>query len=257
MADSKNLWGGRFKGKADPGFAAFNNSFRFDRRLFEADVAGSIAYARALVGAGVLTGEEARTITSALEQIVEGGRTDTNYFNESSAEDVHSFVETKLIELTGDLGRKLHTGRSRNDQVATDFRLWIRQAIDDLDVQLRETQVALVEFAESNIDAVSPGYTHLQRAQPVLVAHWCLAYFEMLARDRDRLADTRRRVNVLSLGSAALAGSSFPIDREKLACDLGFEHVSRNSLDAVSDRDFCVDFLSCVSFIMVHLSRLA
>jgi len=257
MADSKNLWGGRFKGKADPGFAAFNNSFRFDRRLFEADVAGSIAYCHALVGAGVFTSQEARTITSALEQIVESGRTDTTYFNDSSAEDVHSFVESKLIELTGDLGRKLHTGRSRNDQVATDFRLWIRQAIDDLDIQLRETQVALVEFAETNIEVVIPGYTHLQRAQPVLVAHWCLAYFEMFARDRDRLADTLRRGNVLPLGSAALAGSSFPIDREKLASDLGFEKVSVNSLDAVSDRDFCVDFLCACSLIMTHLSRLA
>jgi len=257
MADSKNLWGGRFKGKADPGFAAFNNSFRFDRRLFEADIAGSIAYCRALVGAGVLMAEEAATITTALDEILATGRRDANYFDNTSAEDVHSFVEAQLIELTGDLGRKLHTGRSRNDQVATDFRLWLRQSIDELETQLVETQSALLDFAEANREVVIPGYTHLQRAQPVLVAHWCLAYFEMLSRDRDRFADTRRRVNVLPLGSAALAGTSFQIDREKLASSLGFASVSQNSLDAVSDRDFCVEFLSACSLIMVHLSRLA
>jgi len=180
-----------------------------------------------------------------------------DYFKDSSAEDVHSFVESKLVVLTGDLGRKLHTGRSRNDQVATDFRLWLRQSIDSLASQLQETQSALLGFAESNLEVVIPGYTHLQRAQPVLLAHWCLAYFEMFARDHARLSDVRRRVNVLPLGSAALAGNSFPIDREKLANDLGFEAISQNSLDAVSDRDFCVDFLSTCALIMVHLSRLA
>jgi argininosuccinate lyase len=257
MADSKNLWGGRFKGKSDPAFAAFNNSFRFDRRLFEADVVASIAYSRALVGAGVLTGEESAAVTSALEKILTGCRDNPEYFNDSTAEDVHSFVESRLVELIGDVGRKLHTGRSRNDQVATDFRLWMRQSIDDLSNQLRETQSALLEFAESHHDVIIPGYTHLQRAQPVLLAHWCLAYFEMLVRDCERLVDTRRRVNVLPLGSAALAGNSFAVDREVLAAELGFESVSRNSLDAVSDRDFCVDFLSACSLIMVHLSRLA
>src|ERR1044072_5865539 len=183
MADSKNLWGGRFKGKADPGFAAFNNSFRFDRRLFEADVVASIAYGEALVRAGVLTEEEGVRLSVALRQIAASGN-DENYFAETSAEDVHSFVESKLVQLTGYLGKKLHTGRSRNDQVATDFRLWLRQSIDDLDIQLREMQSALLTFAESNVDVAIPGYTHLQRAQPVLVAHWCLAYVEMLKRDR-------------------------------------------------------------------------
>jgi argininosuccinate lyase len=257
MPDSKNLWGGRFKDKADPAFAAFNNSFRFDRRLFEADVVASIAYSRALVGAGVLTSEESDAVNSALEKILTAGRDNLEYFSEASAEDVHSFVESRLVELTGDVGRKLHTGRSRNDQVATDFRLWMRQSSDDLSNQLRETQSSLLEFAEANQDVVIPGYTHLQRAQPVLMAHWCLAYFEMLMRDRERLTDTRRRVNVLPLGSAALAGNSFAVDREVLAAELGFQGVSRNSLDAVSDRDFCVDFLSGCSLIMVHLSRLA
>ena len=250
------LWGGRFKGKTDPGFAEFNNSFSFDRRLFAVDVVGSIAYCRALEAAGILAANEAREICDALDAILKKGE-DPNYFNDSSAEDVHSFVEARLIEATGDLGRRLHTGRSRNDQVATDFRLWMRIVIDDLDETVRDTQSSLLDFAEANREVVIPGYTHLQRAQPVLLAHWCLAYFEMLARDRERFADVRRRVNILPLGSAALAGTSLPIDREALAQSLGFDAVSRNSLDAVSDRDFCVEFLSACSLVMVHLSRLA
>src|SRR5215510_12731777 len=257
MDESKKLWGGRFTGKTDPGFAEFNNSFRFDRRLFEADVTASIAYCEALVGAGVLTADEGNQIRRALAEILEKGNADENYLNDVSAEDVHSFVEARLIELTGDLGRKLHTGRSRNDQVATDFRLWLRNSIDDLDTVIKETQTALLDFAETNREVVIPGYTHLQRAQPVLLAHWCLAYFEMLARDRERLSEARTRVNVMPLGSAALAGTSFQIDREALARSLGFAAVSRNSLDAVSDRDFCVEFLNACSLIMVHLSRLA
>ncbi len=257
MADSKNLWGGRFKGKADPGFAAFNNSFSFDRRLFEADIVGSVAYARALAVAGIINTDEAEKLEQSLEMILAKGKASETYFNGLAAEDVHSFVESRLVELTGDIGRKLHTGRSRNDQVATDFRWWLRQAIDEMLATLRRTQESLLEFAESNQEIAIPGYTHLQRAQPVLLAHWCLAYFEMLARDHDRLLDVRRRVNVLPLGSAALAGNSFPIDREFLARELGFASVSRNSLDAVSDRDFAVDFLSACSLVMVHLSRLA
>ena len=256
MTESKKLWGGRFEGQIDPGFAEFNNSFRFDRRLFEVDVAASIAYCHALENAGVLKPDEATQITVALSSIVMSGA-DENYFNDSTAEDVHSFVEARLIELTGDVGRKLHTGRSRNDQVATDFRLWIRNAIDSLKETIRDVQSTLLDFAYAYRDVVIPGYTHLQRAQPVLLAHWTLAYFEMLARDRDRLSDVRRRVNVLPLGSAALAGTAFPINREDLARSLGFDDVSQNSLDAVSDRDFCVEFLSACSLIMVHLSRLA
>jgi argininosuccinate lyase len=248
----KNLWGGRFSGKADPGFAEFNNSFRFDRRLFVVDVRASIAYCAALERAGVLTPTEAMQIRNGLESVrAEGASV------QSVAEDVHSYVEARLVELVGDVGRKLHTGRSRNDQVATDFRIWMREGLDDLSGLVREVQSALIDFAEGNRDVVVPGYTHLQRAQPVLLAHWCLAYFEMLARDRERLAETSRRVNWLPLGSAALAGTSFPIDRESLAAALGFESVARNSLDAVSDRDFCVEFLSDCSLVMVHLSRLA
>lgn len=256
MAEQK-LWGGRFAGKTDPGFAEFNNSFRFDRRLFEADVVASIAYCHALAKAAVITEAEASSIESGLNTILERGKSEVEYLDDPNAEDVHSFVEARLIELAGDAGRKLHTGRSRNDQVATDFRLWMRDSIDKVQSTVRTTQQGLVEFAEQNLDAVIPGYTHLQRAQPVLLAHWCLAYFEMLDRDYDRLADARRRVNVLPLGSGALAGNSFPLDREALAQELGFASVSRNSLDAVSDRDFAVEFLSACSLIMVHLSRLA
>lgn len=249
---SKKLWGGRFAGKIDPGFAEFNNSYRFDRSLFDADVTASIAYCDALVNAGVINVEEGTQIRNALETILKNGAAESD-----PAEDVHSFVEARLIDMIGDAGRKLHTGRSRNDQVATDFRLWLRGSIDDLNAAIRDTQTALIDFAEANCDVVIPGYTHLQRAQPVLLAHWCLAYFEMLARDRERLVEVRRRVNVLPLGSAALAGTSFPIDRESLATALGFEGVSRNSLDAVSDRDFCIEFLSACALTMVHLSRLA
>lgn len=249
---SNKLWGGRFEGKIDPGFAEFNNSYRFDRRLFEADVTASIAYCQALENARVITTEEGAQIRDALETILKNGADEVH-----SAEDVHSFVEARLITLVGDVGRKLHTGRSRNDQVATDFRLWLRASIDKLNETIRDAQTALLDFAEANREIVIPGYTHLQRAQPVLLAHWCLAYVEMLKRDRERLTEVRRRVNVMPLGSAALAGTSFLINREELAAALGFEGVSRNSLDAVSDRDFAVEFLSACSLIMVHLSRLA
>jgi argininosuccinate lyase len=246
------MWGGRFKEGSDPQFAEFNSSFRFDRRLFEVDVRASIAWCTALERAGVLSAAEASQIRRGLEQILA-----QDVRAESHAEDVHSFVESRLVELIGDTGRKLHTGRSRNDQVATDFRIWIREALENLNGLVREAQAAFVDFAQNNLDVVLPGYTHLQRAQPVLLAHWCLAYFEMFRRDRERFAETRRRVNVLPLGSAALAGTSFPIDREALAQSLGFESVARNSLDAVSDRDFCVEVLSDCALLMVHLSRLA
>jgi len=254
---NKNLWGGRFTGEVDPGFAEFNCSFGFDRRLFEVDIRASIAHGDGLASAGVLTTNESQQIKSGLTSILERGRVTAGYFDEGQAEDVHSFVEARLVEMLGDTGRKLHTGRSRNDQVATDLRLWLREEIDRLALVMRGTQTALLDLAEANRDAVMPGYTHLQRAQPVLLAHWCLAYFEMLTRDRKRLADVRQRVNVMPLGSAALAGTSYPIDREAVARSLGFAAVSRNSLDAVSDRDFCIEFAGAASLIMLHLSRLA
>lgn len=254
---TKRLWGGRFQGEADPGFAEFNRSFGFDRRLFEVDVRASIAHCHGLAGAGVLNTEEADQIKSALAQILDRGLSGADYLDDPNAEDVHSFVEARLVEMIGDTGRRLHTGRSRNDQVATDLRLWLRNEIDRLNHGLRDTQMALLDLAKANQEVVLPGYTHLQRAQPVLLAHWCLAYFEMLARDRDRLMDVRARLNVMPLGSAALAGTSYPIDREAIAGALGFGSVSCNSMDAVSDRDFCIEFAGAASIIMIHLSRLA
>ncbi len=257
MTKGKNLWGGRFTSAADPSFAEFNNSFSFDRRLLAVDVRASVAHCKALVAAGVLNADEADKIKLALQTILERVQTDGGYFDELDSEDVHSFVEARLVEMIGDAGRKLHTGRSRNDQVATDLRLWLREVIDQLLGQLRSTQEALLDLAEMKPGAVLPGYTHLQRAQPILFAHWCLAYFEMLARDRERVKEVRKRLNVLPLGSAALAGTSFLLDREAMAEELGFDRVSRNSVDAVSDRDFCVEFVGACSLVMVHLSRLA
>jgi argininosuccinate lyase len=253
----QNLWGGRFTGSADEGFAAFNRSFGFDRRLFAADVRASLAHGDALRAAGVLTDEEFGQIERGLGTLLARAAEDRNFLEDPRAEDVHSFIESRLVEMIGDAGRKLHTGRSRNDQVATAMRLWLREEIDVSDARARATQAALLDLAEAHRDAVLPGYTHLQRAQPVLFSHWCLAYFEMLARDRERLRDARRRTNVLPLGSAALAGTSYKIDRESVARALEFESVSRNSLDAVSDRDFCVEFCAAASLSMAHLSRLA
>ncbi|MBA3805984.1 MAG: argininosuccinate lyase, partial [Acidobacteria bacterium] len=251
------MWGGRFKGEADPRFVEFNRSFSFDRRMFEMDVRASIAHCEGLRGAGLLTGAEAAQIASGLRTILKRAATDARYFDELPAEDIHSFIEARLVQLIGDTGRKLHTGRSRNDQVATALRLWLRDSVDRITENVQGAQSALLDIAEMHKEAVLPGYTHLQRAQPVLWAHWCLAYFEMLRRDRERLLEVRRRVNVLPLGSAALAGTSYAIDRRAVARELGFEDISRNSLDAVSDRDFCVEMASAASLIMLHLSRLA
>ena len=255
MSKSKNLWGGRFTGEADRGFVEFNRSFGFDRRMFVADVRASIAHCNSLGRAGVLIEPEVTMINSGLETLLARGIADDDYLDTKEFEDVHSFVEARLVELIGDTGRKLHTGRSRNDQVATDLRLWLRAAVDDLAQGVGSPQEALLDLADAHLGAVLPGYTHLQRAQPILFAHWCLAYFEMLSRDRERLADCRKRVNVLPLGSAACR-DVLP-DRESVARELGFDGVSRNSIDAVSDRDFCVEFVSACSLIMVHLSRLA
>ncbi|MBA3352231.1 MAG: argininosuccinate lyase [Blastocatellia bacterium] len=256
MNETRNLWGGRFTSKSDETFAEFNNSFRFDRRLFAADVRASIAHANGLVDTGVLTTEEVRQIVGALNSLLERSQDDAHFFD-SDAEDVHSFIETKVVALIGDAGKKLHTGRSRNDQVATAFRLWLRDEIDNTDGAIVALQRSLLDTAGRHEQAVLPGYTHLQRAQPILWAHWCLAYFEMLSRDRSRLSDVQRRMNVLPLGSGALAGASFPIDREAVAKELGFDGPSRNSLDAVSDRDFAIEFVGAAAITVVHLSRMA
>ncbi len=256
MIKSGQLWGGRFTEKPHETFAEFNDSFRFDRRLFAADVRGSVAHAGGLLRAGLISTEESDAIIGGLTQLVTDSAIDPTFF-ESNAEDVHSFIEGKLIDAIGDAGRKLHTGRSRNDQVATAFRIWLRDEIGEIDALVRELQLAIVDIAEGFRDAVLPGYTHLQRAQPVMFAHWCLAYFEMLKRDRERLVGVFERVNIMPLGSGALAGTGFPIDREAVATELGFAGISANSLDAVSDRDFTIEFTAACSLVMVHLSRLA
>jgi argininosuccinate lyase len=254
-----NLWGGRFTGETDKHFAAFNASFRFDRRLVFADLRACAVHAEALGRAGVLQPSEVEAIIAGLKKIgelaTEPGFLDRPEF--ASTEDVHSFIESRLVEIIGPTGYKLHTARSRNDQVAVATRLFLREEIERIDAVMREAQVALVGLAEKYADDPIPGYTHLQKAQPILFAHFLLAYFQMLARDRERMADARKRVNVLPLGSGALAGTNFPVDREWMAAQLGFDGVTRNSLDAVSDRDYVIEFVSAAALTMMHLSRLA
>jgi argininosuccinate lyase len=253
------LWGGRFTGEADRHFAEFNASFRFDRRLLAADLSACAAHAEALTRAGILQPAELAHIARGLERIGKLAE-DPNYLRRpdfAATEDVHSFIEARLVELIGDPGYKLHTGRSRNDQVAVATRLFLRDEISRIDDLIRDAQCALIELAERHRQDPLPGYTHLQKAQPVLFAHFLLAYFQMLARDRERLAEIRKRVNLLPLGSGALAGTNFPLDREWLAERLGFDGVTRNSLDAVSDRDYLIEFTSAAALTMAHLSRLA
>ncbi|MEJ7860446.1 MAG: argininosuccinate lyase [Pyrinomonadaceae bacterium] len=257
MNQSNNLWGGRFTGKTDAKFVEFNRSYGFDYRLFAADVRGCAAHCEGLRRAGILTEREAAAIKNGLQTVLEKSARSKEFLADPAVEDVHSFIESRLVETIGDTGRKLHTGRSRNDQVATALRIWLREEIDEMTSDLQNAQKALLDLAEKHQTAILPGYTHLQRAQPVLFAHWCLAYFEMLKRDAARLSEVRGRINVLPLGAGALAGTSFPIDREGVARDLGFAAVTENSLDAVSDRDFAAEFVHAASLIMVHLSRLA
>jgi argininosuccinate lyase len=251
------LWGGRFKGEADREFARFNASFSFDRRLIEADIEASLAHAEALADAGVIDGDEARKIELGLKEILRRSREEDGFLDSRDAEDVHSFIEAELVAAIGDAGYKLHTGRSRNDQVATALRLFLRGQTDEVCGLIVALQRALVELAEANRDVVMPGYTHLQRAQPILFAHYLLAYFEMMKRDRERLNGARSRVNQSPLGSGALAGTGFALDREKVARRLGFDGISENSLDGVSDRDFVIEFAGAAAIVMVHLSRLS
>ncbi len=250
------LWGGRFAGEGDPQVHAFNASIAFDRRLAHQDVAGSRAWARALGRAGILTADEVTQIRQGLRQIAEEFRAESFVFA-ATDEDIHTAVERRLVEIVGPVGGKLHTGRSRNDQVATDFRLWLMSAIDVLDGQVRSLQAALLARARQHLRAPMPGYTHMQPAQPVTWGHWALSHFWPLERDRRRLAAARSSSAVLPLGSGALAGTGFPIDRTALAADLGFAAVASNSMDAVSDRDFAADFLFAAALLGVHLSRLA
>jgi len=251
------LWGGRFTQAADQRFKQFNDSLRFDYRLAEQDIIGSVAWSKALVTVNVLTQDEQQQLEAALNALLDEVRENPEQILQSDAEDIHSWVEGKLIDKVGSLGKKLHTGRSRNDQVATDLKLWCKVQIEALLGATRELQQALVVTAEANQDAVMPGYTHLQRAQPVTFAHWCLAYVEMLARDESRLQDTLKRLDVSPLGCGALAGTAYEIDRQQLAGWLGFASATRNSLDTVSDRDHVLELLSDAAIGMVHLSRFA
>ena len=249
-------WSDRFEQGLHPFIEAFNASIGFDLTLLQEDLDGSIAHARMLASCGVIAEEEAVQLVDGLE-LIRTEAADGRFNPGLEDEDVHFAVERRLIALVGSVGKKLHTGRSRNDQVGTDLRLWLRRRLDEIDGDLQRLQKALLDQADRHQSTMIPGYTHLQRAQPLCLAHHLLAYIEMLQRDRQRLGDVRGRVNICPLGAAALAGTPVPIDRRRTAEDLGFTAIYANSLDAVSDRDFCVEFSAAASLVMAHLSRLA
>ncbi len=250
------MWGGRFQAETDALMREFGDSIRFDRRLYRADVQGSIAYAGALARVGLISAEEREELTAGLEQVQ--AEFDAGTFQiEPGDEDIHTAVERRLGELVGPAAGRLHTGRSRNDQVATDLRLYLLDEINSLHKELVALQEAILQQAENHLGVVMPGYTHLQPAQPILFSHWLMAYFWKFQRDRERLANTARRTQVCPLGSGALAGNPFGLDRRALAADLGFDRVSENSVDGVSDRDFVVEFLAWAALTQVHLSGMA
>ncbi len=249
-------WSGRFAEPVAERVKRYTASVTFDRRLAEADIAGSLAHARMLAATGVLTAQDLADIERGMAAIRAEIAAGTFAWS-VDLEDVHLNIERRLTALVGDAGKRLHTGRSRNDQVATDVRLWLRGEIDALQRELAALRRALIDLAEAHADTIMPGFTHLQVAQPVTFGHHLLAYEAMLARDSERMADCRRRVNRLPLGAAALAGTSFPIDRERVARELGFDGIAANSLDAVADRDFAIEFEAAAALVMVHLSRFA
>jgi argininosuccinate lyase len=255
-ADKSAIWGGRFVGGPAEVMQAINASIDFDKRLYAQDIQASKAHCAMLVGAGIITEADGKAILRGLDRVraeIDAG----DFIFRRDLEDIHMNVEARLAELIGDAAGRLHTARSRNDQVATDFKLWVRDAIDGLDSGLHDLQAALIDRAEAEADTVMPGFTHLQAAQPVTLGHHLLAYVEMIGRDRSRLTDCRKRLNECPLGSAALAGTSFPIDRSATAKALGFDRPAGNSLDAVSDRDFALEYLAAGSILAMHLSRLA
>ena len=251
----KPLWSGRFAGSLDPAIRSFTASLELDKRIASHDVRGSIAHAKMLGRQGIITEADAKTLVSAHDQIAVQLTAGTFPWP-ADAEDVHSAVERVLTERVGPVGGKLHTARSRNDQVATDARLYLREVAEEIDARLAEVQRALAHHAGENVETVLPGLTHMQHAQPVVLAHHLLAYFWMFQRDRSRLADWRKRVNVLPLGAGALAGSPYPIDREFVARELGFDSVGENSMDNVADRDFVIELAAVLALVAVHLSRL-
>ena len=251
------MWSGRFRAPLDPAFEQWQRSFEFDCRLLECELEASAAHGRALAQAGVLSAEELETVLRGLEQIGEQAAESGEFLNDPEAEDVHHFVEKHLVALIGDAGLKLHSGRSRNEQIATDLRIYVRAGCDEVGEALAKLISTFLDRAEQAGQAAMPGYTHMQRAEPVLVAHWLLAYTEMLFRDRDRMADCRKRANVCPLGSAAVAGSTLPLDRQLMASELGFDALTANSIDATSDRDFVLEFVNALSLLALHLSRWA
>jgi len=253
---SKKPWAGRFTQPTDAFVEAFTASIDFDQRLYRYDIQGSIAHARMLARQGIIAETEARTIISGLESILDDIEQERFEFS-VALEDIHMNIEARLIERIGPVGGKLHTARSRNDQVALDIRLYLRDEVKEVRSYLEQVQESLLEQAERNLGVIMPGYTHLQTAQPILFSHHMLAYYEMFRRDSWRMADMFKRINLLPLGAGALAGTTFPIDREFVAEQLGFDGVTRNSLDSVSDRDFALEFCSAASIVMMHLSRLA
>jgi argininosuccinate lyase len=251
------MWSGRFRQPLDPEFERWQRSFAFDRRLLAHEIAASSAHARALKSAGILNSTELIAILQGLEQIGEQAAASPAFLEDDEAEDVHHFVEKQLVALIGDTGYKLHSGRSRNEQIATDLRLYVRTAIDQIRADLAACCGALLDQAQQAGNAAMPAYTHLQRAEPALVSHWLLAYSEMFLRDADRLADCRKRLNVCPLGSGAVAGATLPLDRRAMAADLNFDGPTANSLDATSDRDFALEFVNTLSILALHLSRWA
>jgi len=251
------MWSGRFRQPLDPAFERWQRSFDFDRRLLAHEVSASGAYARALKDSGVLTSDELISILQGLEQISNQAAASPGFLEDDEAEDVHHFVEKHLVEIIGETGYKLHSGRSRNEQIATDLRLYVRAAIDQLREELAELCGVFLDRAEQAGGQVLPAYTHLQHAEPVLVAHWLLAYVEMFLRDTERLTDCRKRVNLCPLGSGAVAGTTLPLDRHGMAAGLGFSAPSFNSMDATSDRDFVLEFVNVLSLTSLHLSRWA
>jgi len=253
---ASSIWGGRFSGGVSGVMERINASIAFDKELYAQDIKGSKAHAAMLVKTGIITAEDGDAIAKGLDQI-EGEIRDGQFEFSAALEDIHMNIEARLAELTGDAAKRLHTARSRNDQVATDLRLWVRDAIDAVMADIRDLQNALLDQAGTHAATVMPGYTHLQTAQPVTVGHHMMAYVEMLKRDYSRFADARARMNESPLGAAALAGTSFPIDRQMTAKALGFDQPMQNSMDAVSDRDFVAEFLFAASLTAVHLSRLA
>ena len=251
------MWSGRFRRPLDPDFERWQRSFGFDRRLLRYEIAASGAHARALKNTGVLSAEELISILQGLEQIGQRAAASSAFLEDGEAEDVHHFVEKQLVALIGEVGYKLHSGRSRNEQIATDLRLYIRATIDQLRQELGELCSVFVDRAEQAADAAMPAYTHLQRAEPVLVGHWLLAYVEMFLRDAERLADCRKRLNLCPLGSGALAGATLSLDRSLMAESLEFDGPTANSIDATSDRDFGIEFVNALSQLALHLSRWA